>query len=684
MLQKIENLLNNNRLTEARKLCEQHSHNNKKSFETWMLLANIYQRSEAFDKAEKAYRKAIKLNPSSSAAQTNLAMLYHGQGKFSKAEAPYLLSLKLDTQQASVHYNLANVQQTLNKQNDAIIHYQKAVSLQPDYVRALANLGFLLRQQGLANEAIDSYQKALLLAPNMIEIHYNLGLSLLDIGDTHQSEIHQRQAIALNPEYADAWSGLGAIDFFKGNMKNAEAHYQRALSYQPDNIEILCGLSNVLLEQSEHEQAMQFTTKAISIEPDNLLAHITQGSIYSSNGDFDQALSSCDKILKLQKNNEDAACLAASIYERKGDENHAYNYLKPLLKQKHPSIRAVIIFSSLSKSLNLSEKAIQKIENILDNSVAISKIQRRKLFFTLGKKYDEIKNYDKAFAAYKNGNVLNKSNFCIRSMKNDVDLQIETFSTNFHERLNSSKNNSKRPIFIVGMPRSGTSLLEQILSSHPKISAAGELPDINILATSISNQNNKNDYYATALKQIKRKHLNSLAQSYLDKIASVDSDALHITDKMPSNFMHLGFIQLLFPDAIIIHCKRNPIDTCLSCYFQDFSQPHPWIYDLNDVANVYLEYLRLIKHWKSILTIPILDIQYEELVDNQESISRKIIEFCGVDWNDSCLQFHENTRFAKTASYDQVRQPMYKKSVARWKNYESHIKPLIDILKNIP
>ncbi|HED35563.1 MAG TPA: sulfotransferase family protein [Gammaproteobacteria bacterium] len=680
MLQQVEKLIQSNRLKEALSLCEQLSRNHKKNLDVWMLLADIYQRSGNTGKAEKSYRRVIKLKSSYAPAHAGLAMLYHSQGKFTKAEPCYRLSLKSGDNQPLVHFNFGVVLQELGKQEEAASQYRLAIKLKNDYVKAYANLGYILRQQKNATDAIDCYRQALEFSPEVANIHYNLGWALLDAGYTEEAERHQRLAINLQPDYADAWSGLGAVQFFNDDIDNAQYSYQKAHDLNANDVDILCGYSKTLSAQSHREEAMQLIVKALQIAPENIQANVAKAEIHMAMGQLDKSLKCCNHILKITPQHEEAINIAASVCEKQGNNEQAYTYLQPLLQQKNCNVKAILIFAAISKSQGLESEAIERIQQIIKSDVAMQSTQRRKLHFTLGKIYDGMKEYDTAFKHFETGNNLKQVAFDILSFQKDINRQISVFSSGFSNTLPTASIRSNRPIFIVGMPRSGTSLLEQILSSHPEVAAAGELPVITRLAQSLPSSNNTNCYYADCLENASSQQLDQIAQSYLEHLNRLDSDAPHITDKMPSNFMHLGLIQLLFPDARIIHCMRNPIDTCLSCYFQDFSGSHPWIYDLEDTANVYLEYLRLMQHWNTVLEIPVLNISYENLVENQQTVSREIIEFCGLNWDDSCLEFHKNKRFAKTASYNQVRQPMYNKSVERWRNYEKHLQPLIDRL----
>ncbi|MCK5092697.1 MAG: sulfotransferase, partial [Gammaproteobacteria bacterium] len=236
---------------------------------------------------------------------------------------------------------------------------------------------------------------------------------------------------------------------------------------------------------------------------------------------------------------------------------------------------------------------------------------------------------------------------------------------------------SEAPVFIVGMPRSGTSLVEQIIASHPQAYGAGELTYIGAV---INNLAPDSDDYPECMKHVSPSILEGIADGYIRHISTLAGNEKIVVDKMPLNYHHLGFIRILFPKAKIIHCKRNPMDTCLSCYMMDFAARQPFSNNLDDLGEYYKLYLKQMQYWKDVVKIPILDIQYEELVDNQEEISHKIISYCGLDWDDACLSFHKNKRVTLTASNQQVNKPIYKKSVERWRNYEEDLTPLIKTL----
>lgn len=299
---------------------------------------------------------------------------------------------------------------------------------------------------------------------------------------------------------------------------------------------------------------------------------------------------------------------------------------------------------------------------------------RRSLAFALGKVHADLGDFDRSFAFYRTGNDLARSrvSFDSDAYAERIDRQIEWFSA---ERLTVMPrgSDSNVPILIVGTPRSGTTLTESIISSHSKVGGAGEMTFWPAAMSHVM-PGFPGSYTLVVARQ--------LADEYLMFLRRHSAAALRITDKLPGNFMNLGIIHAVFPNAKIVHTKRHPVDACLSIYFQNFSDAHEYKWDLQSLAAWYEQYQRLMAHWRAVLPPGVLyEIQYEDLVEDQEGQSRKLLEFLGLDWEDSVLEFHTQERAVYTASKWQVRQPVYKTSKARWRRYEKHLGPLLDLLK---
>jgi hypothetical protein len=296
---------------------------------------------------------------------------------------------------------------------------------------------------------------------------------------------------------------------------------------------------------------------------------------------------------------------------------------------------------------------------------------------------DDADRFDEAFARYAQANNLFREwraqageRFDHDALRCRIETAVETFTPDFFSRKRGWGNNSELPVFIVGMPRSGTTLVEQICASHPAVFGAGELPDITRLWVALARGG------AAPADGWQRHRIAQAADAYLEHLRLLGPSAMRVTDKMPGNVYHLGLIAVLFPRARIILCRRDPRDTCLSCYFQWFpSSRLLYTYNLADCARQYLQTERLVAHWRNVLPLPMLEMQYEELVADQETQSRRLIDFLGLPWDPACLEFHKTRRTVTTASVWQVRQPMYSRSVGRWRNYEKHLRPLLDVLE---
>jgi tetratricopeptide (TPR) repeat protein len=293
--------------------------------------------------------------------------------------------------------------------------------------------------------------------------------------------------------------------------------------------------------------------------------------------------------------------------------------------------------------------------------------EKRRVLFALGKLHDALSDYKAAFEYYKQAN---------EQLKSHIDFWSADYFAN--APVARKRNKGQQLIFIVGMPRSGTSLVEQIIASHPAVYAAGELQEITDLSVQLPVLTKSDKPYPLCLETASRSVLDTAAKKYLKAVSKrAGSNKFTVTtDKMPSNYWHLGLIQLLFPGAKIIHCIRDPRDTCLSCYFQNFAGQHPYANDLLNLGMYYRQYEKLMRHWRNVLDLEIMDVRYENLVADPEQVSRQLIEYCKLDWNPGVLRYYESKRTVVTSSFDQVTKPIYKKSLARWHHYEAFLEPL--------
>jgi hypothetical protein len=305
--------------------------------------------------------------------------------------------------------------------------------------------------------------------------------------------------------------------------------------------------------------------------------------------------------------------------------------------------------------------------------------------FALGKVYDRAGEYATAFDHYRTANDLKAEvvSYDRAAAERFVDQIIATCNEAFFERFAGIGNPSDRPIFIVGMPRSGTTLTEQILASHPRVAAGGELSEISQLVRRLAQRRGRPTPIGQTLQLLAPDDGEALGGLYLRALAEIDTEADRVTDKMPGNFNHLGLMAVLFPQASFIHCRRHPLDTCLSCYFQNFTNGQFFSYRLEDLGHSYRQYRRLIDHWQRVLPQPLQEARYEDVVEDLPARARELVAHCDLEWDERCLAFHRTERVVQTASKLQVRQPIYRSSLARWQRYEPFLGPLKESLGDV-
>ena len=302
---------------------------------------------------------------------------------------------------------------------------------------------------------------------------------------------------------------------------------------------------------------------------------------------------------------------------------------------------------------------------------------RARMHFAAGMVFDRAGEHDQAFEHFAAGNGLVDASFSPDAHDSEINTLIETFDAEFFARVAHLGSRSETPVFIVGMPRSGTSLVEQIIASHPQAFGAGELEAITLFTKQLPEMMGAEATYPACVSNLDGATIDALSQKYLGELRTrAGAEFQRVTDKMPANFLHLGLIAALFPNAKIIHCRRDPMDTCLSVYFLNFLGNHPYAYDQEKLGRYYRAYERLMEHWKTVLPIEMMELQYEDLIADQRGMTSAMLSFCGLDWDDACLEFHRTPRSVSTSSFAQVRQPIYSASLARWKSYEDHLGPL--------
>lgn len=543
--------------------------------------------------------------------------------------------------------------------------------------------GFLWKMQSATlarqnKDALAAFRRAADLLPDDAEAQRNFARYLISSNDLRNAEIHLRRVLDCDAAAAEDHVTLADLLRTMGGTIEAIRQYQCALALDSNLLEAHVNLGNALKDAGRLEEAESSYRRALLVNPKCVEAHCNLGIVLKSMARNEEAERSCRLALQLEPNLVGALVLAAKLAIDGGRFEEAENLFRQAGAIDPHSPEAWAGIPGARRMTSADEPWAKQAAALAARRLPPEK--EAFLRYALGKYFDDVKDYDRAFPQYHRANELGKivaSKHGIRSFDPAVHAKSVERRIAFHERakahLAQSGNSSDRPVFIIGMPRSGTSLAEQILASHPQVFGAGELPFWGAAAKSLKSVVHDQARESALIEK--------LAGNYLEVLNASSPHARHVVDKMPSNFLHLGLIHLAFPNARFIHMQRNPLDVCLSIYFQAFAETQTYANDLANLAHYYREYERLMRHWRSELPAGVLlDVPYESLVENQETWSRTIIEFIGLEWDERCLNFHENERAVRTPSNWQVRQKITNSSVARWRHYEKFIGPLMGLL----
>jgi tetratricopeptide (TPR) repeat protein len=714
--QAVMQLLQSGRLTEARTLCVQLCQQNANDAEAWFLLAGIHANTGALDEVVRCCRQVITLQSDNTGAYYNLGVALQTLNLSEEAIEAYQHAIRLDPTMAQAHTNLGLVYRQLGQLAEAEKFCREATTLNPAFAQAHNNLGLILKDQNKIGAAIACFKEALRIRPDLAEAHYNIGLCYGKTERIDEAMVAFQEALRRKPDYAAAGNDLGLLQLSRHQGESAIASFRQALRGQPDDADIHNNLGNALMRLHRYDEAAkhfrrateirsEFAAahnnlgnalldsddfrdqydaaeacyrKALRIQPDMAEAYFNLGTCYQSQGKYKEALANFERAVEIKPDYLEAVAGIAIILEHQGEFAKAQELLTPQLDAGIKEINLALAYAAVARHVDQRHQAATLLEGLVEQEPNVH--TRSRTYFMLGKLYDETADYDRAFSRYQKANDIDPFRFDpAQNARTFAELRA-VFSAERQATRPRASNRSRLPVFIVGMPRSSTSLVEQILASHPLVYGAGELDDLYRITQSLAKEIGSPLPYPGCVEALTRKNIDSIAQRHLDRLGRFSNDVARVTDKMPHNFLSLGLIELLFPEARVIHCMRDPLDTCLSIYFQQFNKYHPYATNLEHLGVYYNHYLTMMAHWKKTLCIPIMDMQYEEMVENPEETSRRLIDFCELEWDDRCLKFHESKRIVTTPSYDQVRRPIYKKSVARWKKYEKHLDPLKNAL----
>jgi tetratricopeptide (TPR) repeat protein len=633
-------------------------------------LGSVLRDQARFDDAVASYRRALAIKPDFAMAHDNLGLVLRSLGRLDQAVSSHRRALVMKPDFAEAHAHLGEALSALGRFADAAVSFRRSRDLKPGYADVEHGLGTALLRLGRAVEAAASYRHALELKPDFADAHNNLGSALRDLGRLDEAAASYRRALELKPDYAEAHNNLGNVQMEIGLPEEAALSYQRALQLRPDYVKALGNLGSAYREIGQLEEAAASYRRALELQPDfiEVLTHF--GILHRMQGHAAEAEANCRRALELKPSAAAALVLLAELNSDRGRFEEAEALYRQAIAIEPDSPFAWSGIAALRKLSSADAAWAAEVARI----AAQPRRSREEIHlrYAMGKYFDDTRDFAEAFSNYRRANELTKAG----RAPHDRGRVTEGFDfvAGFHDaqwlsHARAHGNPSERPVLIVGMPRSGTSLSEQILASHPDVFGAGELWFWKNAVTRMAS--------AEFEARTPESFLPQLAEDYLAELGGISGAAPRVVDKMPSNFLHLGLIHAALPNARIIHMRRSPIDTCLSIYFQNFHRAHTYANDLEDLAHYYAEYERLMAHWRAALPAQIyLEVPYEALVDEPETWSRRMVEFIGLSWDPACLDSHRTSRSVSTFSKWQVRQKIGKTSVARWRNYAQFVGPL--------
>ena len=612
--------------------------------EALFLLGRAYCQQGRFEDAADRLGKVVSLSPGHAPAHNLFGVALKRLGRPQDALACFDRALAVDPRFEPALVNKADELDALGRPAEALAVYDRALQVNSRNLVAWCNRGTALEALGRDGEAAESFKSALALNPKVAEVHFNLGNVLLRMEQHEDAVRHYRQAVALRPNLALAFANLGRALAKLGRWQEAADSYAQALRLGATSAQLHDALSSAFWQLRRYEDSLASADNALAIDPNHAAALGRRGQVLLMLGRVDEARATLKR--------------AASI-----DPTNSGSYLA----------------LGISKRFAAGDPELAAMEKLLAEIDLRSEDDQVKLHFALGKAYDDIGSYAKAFHHLQLGNALKR-----KQIHNDEAAAIQgldRIATVFTPELVGAKsghrNLSRQPIFIVGMPRSGTTLIEQILASHPQIYGAGERDEFRKAMDNVTGGAAYPDFVPTLTPA----DLDALGAAYLAGLGDVVKDWPRFTDKLPANFVYLGLIRLALPNARIIHVLRDPIDTCFSCFSILFGEELNFTYDLGELGRYYRAYEKLIAHWRQVLPEgAMLEVRYEDVVADIETQSRRIVEYCGLPWDDACLAFHKADRLVATASVAQVRQPLYSSSVGRWRAYRDQLKPLLEAL----
>ncbi len=616
--------------------------------------------------------------PRDASLQNVLGVVNARMGQLDAALEHYDRALSLRPGYAEVQNNRGNALNRMGKRDEAIVSFKAALKASPAYAEAHNNLGSALQDAGQLDEAISSYTEALILKPNYAEAHNNLGNALTDKGKFDEAMASFSRAMQSNPGLPQAYNNTGNVLRAMGRYDEATQNFRKAIQIWPDYAQAYSGLGNALNDQGLHREAVNHLRNSLRLQSGSAATHNDLGNALSDLGRHEESMASYHDALEIDPHFAEVYYNIGNAFSEYGNQEEAvaaYSEavrLKPGFAEAHNNL-------SKNKKYNAEDKQFSQMLRRLEVP-EISDNERMYLSFALGKAYGDIDEVDTSFEYYSQGNRM-RTNELAYDIRTDQEQfsRIKSFfdgeSLTATGSVDFQHGTASQPIFIVGVPRSGTTLTEQIIASHSQVFGAGELQAASRILSPVAQK-----LSVKGQKQVFAEAIPNFHDQYLSEISALGNAEPFVTDKEPTNFKWIGFLLTAFPQAKIINLQRDPVACCWSMFKMLFVGSG-YTNDLVDLAKYYQLYAELMDFWQRKFPNRIYDLNYEALTENQERETRRLLEYCDLPWEPQVLEFHKTRRRVRTYSDQQVRKKMYTGSSAAWRKYEKHLSPLLVELK---
>jgi tetratricopeptide (TPR) repeat protein len=633
-----------------------------------------YRALGQYDRAVACCRIALGIKPTYAEAANNLGLALLGQGNILAAVEQLRNAAKLQPDVAMIHSNLGNAVRLQGDLRQAMVHFHQALRIDPSLAEAHSNLGQALLERNRRRPALRHCREAVRIRPDFAEAHSNLGNVLRELGQLADAKKSYTEALRLSPNLAIAFNNMGQAFQEEGDLRQASAWYRQGLERDSSSIRIHCNLASALAEQENYDQALTHYRIALGLEPDSAEAHNGLGLVLHEQGKYQEAVAEYREVLRLKPGYAAGHCSLGNLLEELGNFDEALGSFRTAIRHDPDHTAAYAMMATMLRG-KLPEEDEATICRFLGR-LHMAPGKRAALHFGLAHVLDARGEYASAGRHVVEGNRLTRVLHDRRGQTYDpqqhqdfVDGLVAGFSPEFFGRVRGFGIDSERPIFIVGLPRSGTTLTEQILASHSQVFGAGEQSHARESFESLPRVLGRPGPPLACLEHLDRQSGRGVAQAHLDRLSALDAAKPRVVDKMPDNYLQLGLLATLFPRARLIHCRRDLRDVAVSCWMTNFKHLR-WSADPEHIGSRFAQYRRVMDHWRQTLPVPLFEVDYEETVADLEGVARRLIAWCGLEWEPQCLAFHETKRPVRTASVTQVRQPIYTRSVARWKHYQ--------------